>query len=154
MNIHRVKLTRELAAFVNARIERFVPERAATEQWLAPYVQRFAILPLFCGWSESIGILASGEIRRFATEGEYEGLQRLASLLDFKLSIVEGARRYPALAVVLLKPPAEAASCVRCKGTGHLDQLSNGMWTSCDCVTGWLVPPTPEPIYELRNSAD
>lgn len=108
MNASRVCLSPELAEFIADRIARYRQEAAQNQLWLAPFVERFGILPLFVGWLETIGILPDGRVRKFSADGntvEYEGLREPEGNEEVAMALAEGAKRFPELSSALLPRP-------------------------------------------------
>src|SRR5271168_4579105 len=71
-----------------------VPEQL---RWQSQYVAEFAALPLYIGWTETIGLRADGEIVRWSTEGEYPGLRSVEDQVWVRAGLVEGSKQYPGL---------------------------------------------------------
>jgi hypothetical protein len=66
----RIALPDHLATFIAARIAGFDSEAPERLRWAARYVTEFSALPLYRGWTETIGILANGEMVAWSTEEE------------------------------------------------------------------------------------
>jgi hypothetical protein len=89
----------------------FSSEAPEQLRWEAPYVAEAAALPLYLGWTETIGIRADGEIIRWSTEGDYPGVQPVEDRYLWLTALVDGSRRYPELRALLPTRPAGAVDC-------------------------------------------
>jgi hypothetical protein len=134
----RVAVSSELSAFIAARIANFAAE--ATEPYQhgeAPTVAEFAALPLLRHWYETIGLRADGEMVQWHTDEPqpYPGVRPVEARYDWLSALVEGARRYPELRVLL---PVRPASAVACKCAGH-PQFAPGKFICPECCgLGWV----------------
>ena len=59
-------------------------------------------MPLYFGWTETIGIRPNGEIVRWSTEGDYNGTRLVENQSWMLTALVAGADRYPELGSLLL----------------------------------------------------
>jgi hypothetical protein len=100
-----------LSGWIAARIAGFPTEAPEQLRWQAPYVAKAVALPLYLGWTETIGIRADGEIVCWSTEGEYPGVRPVEDRYFWLSSLVSGSRRYPELRVLLPKRPVKAVDC-------------------------------------------
>jgi hypothetical protein len=141
MNTEQVSLSNELSAFVAERIARYATECDENRQWLAPYVQKHQVLPLLHGWVETIGIRSDGAIRKFYSDGEpleYEGVRVVDDVSHFIGALVQGARAYPELCVLIPVTPRNAVTCESCRGIGLFPSKPELV---CECGgVGWKVP--------------
>jgi hypothetical protein len=135
-----VPIAPELSAFVAARIAAYSSECPANQQWLAPYVQKLNILPLFSDWLETTGLMADGSVRKFSADGEhseYQGLRLVEDRSLFLHTLVHGGKRYPPLLSLVPQRPDDAVSCQNCGGLGYFVSHPNAV---CLCGgTGWLL---------------
>ncbi len=133
----KVEMPAEEAMFIRERIERFPVEGSENLQWELPYVRLYEALPIYIGWTETVGIKTDGTLIRWSTENEWTGTRELQ---DTKLAIaalVAGADRYPALRRLLPSRPDGAQTCGACAGLGRFAQLPNMI---CECGgVGWVV---------------
>jgi hypothetical protein len=114
MKTDRVQLSKDLSVFVSTRIANYAHECEAQHQWLIPYVEKHAILPLYLGLVETFGILPDGRIRKFSADGEhseYEELMSVEEFNQFMAAIVNGAKRYPGLTSAIPARPGNASTC-------------------------------------------
>jgi hypothetical protein len=141
MNTDRVKLSRELSAFVADRIAQYGTESDEKRSWLVPYVDKYKILPLLVDWTETIGIMPDGAIRKFSADGdfsEYEGLRTVDDAVHFLGALVQGTRRYPVLHALIPARPDDATTCGSCLGRELFPQYPDVV---CECGgVGWKVP--------------
>ena len=125
--------------FISDRITRFPEESTPELLWQLPFVREFNALPLFVGWTETLGIRADGSLVRWSTESEYSGAQPITKLVDVNLALVSAARRYPGLQHVIPSRPPHATTCTTCGGTGSPAIPSYDLVCSCGGA-GWVVP--------------
>jgi len=107
----RVALSRELTAYVGARIAAFAEESPPTHLWLSRFVAQFGALPLSLGWFDTVGLKSDGEIIEWSTEDQYEGMRPVEDRYHWLSALVDGTRRYPELRAVLPNRPANAVDC-------------------------------------------
>src|SRR5688572_5728222 len=137
--VNRLDVTEEESAYIAARVGAFVAEAALEWQWQAPFVERFGALPLFLGWTEALAIQPDGSLVRWAIEGDYEELRAIDIQIEVNLALVSGAKRYPRLARLVPKAPADAMICTQCHGTGRLNASDDPLVCSCGGA-GWVRP--------------
>lgn len=111
----RIDIPGDLAAFIASRIDNYAAE--ATEQyhlWEAPAVAEHVALPLIRHWNETIGLRADGEFVRWHTDLDepHSGVRPVECRLDWVSALVEGARLYPELGVLLPVRPFDASDCI------------------------------------------
>ena len=135
----RVQMTEDELAYIKARVESFPSEAAADWQWQCDFVQQFGALPLFLGWSETLGIRPDGALVRWSTEGEYSGVRPVDSQVDVNLALIHGARRHPKLIKLVPQPPSEAIVCAQCHGTGRVAISDDPLVCACGGA-GWVAP--------------
>jgi len=135
--MHRAGVSPEDCAFIAARILAFGSEAPPERRWLLPFVEEFGALPLYLGWTETLGILPDGSLVRWSTESEYSGLRPVTNQADASVALVEGSRRYPELAHLIPKRPAHATTCTACAGTGRAPVPSGELICACG-GTGWV----------------
>lgn len=135
----RLSVSPELAAHIAWRIERFCSEASQTHQWLVPNVAEFNALPLYLGWTETLGIRPDGEIIRWSTEGDYAGILPVEERSWLLIALVAGADRYPELGQLLPVRGPDAVDC-RCRA---IPLCVSGEVVCSECGgLGWL--PGPE----------
>jgi hypothetical protein len=107
----RIAVPPELSAFIAARVASYPTEAPERLRWESPFVTDFGALPLYPGWTETIGIRPDGEIVQWSTEGDYPGLRAVEDRLWVLSALVAGAKRYPELRALLPERPAGAVDC-------------------------------------------
>jgi hypothetical protein len=131
----RLTLTPELSALIASRIARYSiegPEHARDEALL---VAASAALPLYRGWTETIGIRADGEMVAWSTESDYSGVRPVQERVWVLLSLVAGSERHPEPRALLPERPADAIDC-RCQ---HHPVVTSGNVLCGECGgIGWL----------------
>jgi hypothetical protein len=137
--VNPIDVTEEESAYIAARVRAFVAEAAPEWQWQAPFVERFGALPLFLGWTEALAIQPDGSLVRWSIEGDYEELRVIDIQIEINLALISGAKRYPRLARLIPKAPADAVICVQCHGTGRLNTADDPLICSCGGA-GWVRP--------------
>jgi hypothetical protein len=125
-------------AFVTERIALYAAECPDNRYWLTPYVEKYQILPLLLQWFETTGITPDGSIRKFSTEDNlspYEGLRKVEDAAGFFGALVQGARTYPQLSILIPERPRDAQTCEACGGVGVYPQRPEMV---CECGgVGW-----------------
>jgi hypothetical protein len=135
----RVAVSPELPAFITARIANYAAR--ATEpshRWEAPAVAEFAALPLIRHWCETFGLRSDGEVVRWHTDGPNAnpGVRPVEVRYNWLSALVEGARRYPELRVLL---PVRLPSARDCWCVGYpLFATSKVLCAEC-CGLRWVV---------------
>jgi hypothetical protein len=133
----RVEVSPELSAFIAARAAGFASEAPERRRWASPFVADFGALPLYLGWTETIGIRPDGEIVRWSTESEYLGVRPVQDSKWVLSALVTGAERYPELQALLPDRPPGAVDCpCRKEPMFASGKIQCG---SCGGV-GWLLP--------------
>lgn len=132
----QIPVSFEDSQYSAARVAAFAREAPLQLRWQSTYVERFAALPLYFGWTETIGLRADGEIIRWSIEGEYDGVRTVEEPVWVRAALVEGSKRYAGLRRLIPARPAGAHTCPVCNGTGHplgLPQIG------CSCGgVGWV----------------
>jgi len=133
----RVAVSSELSTFIAARVAGYPAEAPERLQWASPFVAEFAALPLYLGWTETIGIRPDGDLVRWSTEGDYAGVRPVEDRMWLLPALVDGARRYPELAILLPERPPGAVDC-QCR---NHPLLAPGQVLCGECGgVGWLPP--------------
>ena len=135
----RVEVTDDECAYIAARVTSFGSEAAADWQWQRDFVEQYAALPLFLGWSETLGIRSDGTLVRWSTEGEYRDVRPVDRQVDVNLALIHGSRRHPKLAGLIPRPPSDAIVCAQCHGTGRVAVSDDPLVCACGGA-GWVVP--------------
>src|SRR5687767_13058019 len=107
----RVQVSAADSAYIAARIAAFAREAPEPLRWQGPFVAEFNALPLYLGWTETIGLRADGEVVRWSTEGGYAGAPSVDDPLLVRVGLVEGAGRYPELRALLPTRGPDARDC-------------------------------------------
>jgi hypothetical protein len=127
----RFNLPAEVAALISARIAAY-----ATESSHSPYVARFSALPLYVGWTETIGLRPDGQVIRWRTEGEYDGVLPVEEHNNWLLAaLVAGTKKYPELQTLLPVRGPDAVDC-RCQSV-PIFAAGKIMCSECGGL-GWL----------------
>jgi hypothetical protein len=134
----RVEVTEDEFAYIVARVESFASEAAADWHWQGDFVKQFAALPLFLGWTETLGIRPDGSLIRWSTEGEYAGVRPIDRQVDVNLALIHGARRHPKRVRLVPRPPSDAIVCTQCHGTGRVAVFDDPLICACGGA-GWVV---------------
>jgi hypothetical protein len=133
----RFAMPPELSAFLETRIVGYAAEAPETLRWESRFVAEFAALPLYAGWTETIGIRPDGEVIRWSTEGDYSGVRVVEDWISVLSALVTGAKRHPELRVLLPERPPVAVDC-SCR---NLPLLASGQVLCGTCGgIGWLLP--------------
>lgn len=123
------------STFIADRIRAFDRESPERIRWLSSDVVRYGALPLYIGWTETIGVRPDGAIVKWSSEGEYEGCHPVDEIVLVRTALVEGAKRYPPLMGLIPTRPVGARTCEHCGGLGYFPQFPALI---CDCGgVGW-----------------
>ena len=138
--MHRVPMTDRQSAFIRERVSQFEQEAPKDFRWEIPHVREHAALPVFRGWTETLAIREDGSLVRWSTEGEWPGARELDEPTWVNLALVQAARLYPELKGLIPARPDDAETCVQCRGTGQVPDLSATLKAVICCCggTGWL----------------
>jgi len=109
--VARITVSPEVSAFIAARIAGYPSEAPERLRWESPFVAKFAALPLYLGWTETIGIRTNGEVVRWSTEVEYPDARPVEEAMWVLSALVVGAERYPKLRTLLPARPPDAVDC-------------------------------------------
>jgi len=133
----RFAMPPELSAFLEARIVGYATEAQENLRWESRFVAEFAALPLYAGWTETIGIRPDGEVIRWSTEGDYPGVRPVVDWISVLSALVTGTTRHPELRLLLPERPPGAVDCW-CR---NHPLLASGQVLCGTCGgIGWLVP--------------
>ncbi len=128
-----------MSALIAARIEAFSTEAPEKLRWESPYVVEFSALPLYLGWSETIGIRSDGELVYWSTEGDFSGVRPVDDRRWMLSALVGGIKWYPNLRALLPERPTNAVDC-SCR---KIPLLASGKVLCGDCGgVGWQLPPS------------
>jgi hypothetical protein len=132
----QVPVPAETAEYIARRVGAFREEAPEQLLWQTQHVAEFAALPLYIGWTETIGLRADGEIVRWSTEGEYIGVRPVEDQVWVRTGLVEGFKRYPGLKCLIPPRPPGAHTCPVCSGAGYPPSLPH---IGCSCGgVGWI----------------
>jgi hypothetical protein len=138
----RIAVSAELSAFIATRVARFAVEAPERLRWQLPFVIQFSTIPLYLGWTETIGIRADGEVVSWSTEGEYSGVRSVDHRTWVVPALVAGLSWYPELRALLPERPMNASDCP-CR---QHPLLASGKFLCGACGgLGWLPPSAAEP---------
>ena len=137
----RLAVTPELSAYIRERIDRFGSEAPPAEaRFQGPYIKAHDALPLYSSWLATSGLRPDGELVWWAIEpGPVEDADHPTWV---NVSLVQGARRYPPLKVLIPPRPTDAYDCDGCGGAGTIPNLPEPLKdVICRCGgIGWLSP--------------
>lgn len=132
----RVPVTVETSEYIARCVGAFCDEAPEQLRWQAHYVAEFRALPLYIGWTETIGLRPDGEIVRWSTEGEYTGVRPVEDPVWVRAGLVEGSKRYPGLRSLIPARRPDARTCPVCAGAGYPPGLPH---IGCSCGgVGWV----------------
>jgi hypothetical protein len=132
-----LKLTAEERDFILAKVANFKAEAPEELRWQLKYVQTHQALPLFLGWTETLGIRADGALVRWSTEGDWPGVREFDDRTWINIALVEGAKTYPQLQRLVPRRPPSATTCETCCGSGTI-RGPLGQVTEIICTCGGL----------------
>lgn len=110
----RVAPPPELRDFIAQRIAFFPTEATEQMRRQSEYVSEFSALPLYYGWTDTIGIRADGELISWSTEWEYAGTRPVKDRVWMIVALISGSERYEPLRALLPNRPTDAADCDAC----------------------------------------
>ena len=131
----KVAVTNEMSEFIGDRIASFASEAEERIRWLAPYVSEHDALPLYLGWTATIGIQADGEIVSWSTEGDYAGVRSVEDCNWELAALAVGSKRYPKLRGLL---PIRSPGAIDCRCQNHPLFASGQVICEECCGLGWL----------------
>ena len=131
----RVAVTEDASAYIAARIAAFLTEADERHRWLAVYVADFGALPLYLGWTETIGIRPDGEVISWSTESEFAGVRSVEEWTWVLSALVAGSDRYPELRRLL---PEQGPGAVDCSCRNQLLFVSGKVLCGECGGVGWL----------------
>ena len=134
----RVPLSAEVAWLIADRVVRFPVDAPDRMKWLVGYVAEFGALPIYVGWTETVGIRPDGQFVRWSTAGEYAGALPLEDTDWVVIALVVGVELYPELRSLL---PQRGPGAVDCACRAH-PLLASGKVVCGECGgLGWLPRP-------------
>lgn len=137
-SLYCLNLTQEQSTHIEHLIDSFQGEAPETHQWLSPFVLRYKALPMYLGWFETTGLLANGQVVKWSTEQEYEGVKPVDDLILFRASLMEAVNRYAGCEFLIPERPENAIDCDICEGTGTIQHPEMSK-VICQCGgVGWL----------------
>jgi hypothetical protein len=132
-----LQLTEDDCGYINERIVSFANEAPADWKWQSEFVRQFRALPLFLGWTETLGIQPDGRLVRWSTEGEYVGVRPIERQVDVNLALIRGAQRHSRLEKLIPRAPADAILCAQCHGSGRVAVSDEPLICACGGA-GWV----------------
>jgi hypothetical protein len=111
LEMERLELKAHDSDYISARIANFSDESPEQLRLHLLYVIEHVALPLYLGWTETIGLRPNGAVVRWSAEGDYSGVLPVESPSDVLMGLVQGAKRYPELAGLLPKRGNKDAAC-------------------------------------------
>lgn len=137
----RLAMTSELSNWIADRIAAFPNESSEHLQELSPCVVRYAALPLYVGWWDTVAIKANGDIVSWSTDDEYSGYSGVRLVEDRYLwltALVAGSQHYEQLKTLL---PVRTATAIDCRHAAH-PVFASGKVFCPECFgLGWVEPP-------------
>ena len=110
-------------------------------EWVRRGVREHGFLPLHLGWVVVIGIRPDGEFVEWRPDEAPEVFRPHTDPYWRRVTLCEGAKKYPELAAIIPARPAEARDCRTCGGTGRIAAAPQ---LTCPCGgLGWLLPGEP-----------
>jgi len=147
----RLELDATQTAFIADRVRHFDRESPETWRWQSEHVRRYGALPLYLGWTETLGIQPDGSLVRWSTEQEYEGVKPIEVTSECALAVVQAVQRYSVLKDFSPRRPSDVPDCRTCAGAGRVPQLPDLI---CECVgLGW-VPRSLEDLPVIATEHD
>ncbi len=123
---------------IEERIADFLASPDSKLEWLKAPVRAHRFLPLYVGWSSTLGLQPDGSFVRWDQEAATPGLKPLSSRYWRRMAISQGVKHYPELASLIPLRPAEAVTCSVCGGSGT---LAGAPQIVCECGgAGWSIP--------------
>jgi hypothetical protein len=136
----------EIAGIVETALSQFLAETSADSLGLRQLAADLHAMPLYCGWFRCLAIRASGEIISFDIDPP-SGIQppgeirTVTDRLTRNMALYQGAKKHPALRVLVPDKPPDAVVCSACRGEVVLSGRYTDLICSCGGL-GWLPPGT------------
>ena len=123
---------------IERRIQEFLADSDPRFDWVKAAVRKHGFLPLYLGWVAAIGLRSDGSFVRWDHEDDREVVKPLSDRYLERMALCQGAKKYPELASLIPRRPAQAQDCESCKGTGQIAGLPQII---CGCGgLGWILP--------------
>ena len=112
-----------------------------SKKWLHPVIRKHHFLPLYHGWTDTLGLRPNGTFVRWHQEAEGQPLAPLGDPFWQRFALCQGAKLYPELTVLIPDRPPGAIDCEPCGGSGEIGVLPTVI---CECGgVGWRLPGEP-----------
>jgi hypothetical protein len=123
---------------IEQRISDFLIADDPKLAWLNEAVQKHTFLPLYVGWIAVLGIRPDESFVRLDLGGNGDEAMTLSNPYWQRMSLCQGAKKYPELCILIPERPASAQTCDGCGGRG---QLPGAPQLICECGgIGWVIP--------------
>lgn len=135
----------ELRHAICGYIDEYLAAQDERTDWVRKAVREHKFLPVHLGWVAALGIRPDATVVRWEHEDRPGEAPRVESSPYWqRFAVAEGARRYPALAVLVPARPDHARDCSGCGGAGELPRTKDGVELVCQCGgLGWLLDGEP-----------
>lgn len=135
----------ELRDAIGGYIDEYLASEDEGTAWVRKAVREHVFLPVHVGWVAALGIRPDGTVVRWEHEDRPgEAPRAEANPYWQRFVVAEGARKYPALGVLVPARPDHARDCSACGGTGELARTNDGVELLCQCGgLGWLLDGEP-----------
>ncbi|WP_438026080.1 hypothetical protein [Sorangium sp. So ce233] len=123
---------------IEAWIADFLVSADPKLEWLKAPVRAHRFLPLYVGWSSTLGLRPDGSFVRWDQEAASPGLRPLSIGYWQRMAICQAAKTRPELASLLPPRPVDAVTCSVCGGAGT---IAGAPQIVCECGgAGWSIP--------------
>jgi hypothetical protein len=129
----RLQMSPSLTEIVRSHLSAFLANPPDNLEWQCVTAQQVGALPLYMGWTATIGLRPDGSIVEWNTD-EPDLALRAPDDKWAMIALTEGVRTYPDLAPLLPRRPSDAQSCGQCGGTGRVPVIPGGL--PCDRCSG------------------
>jgi hypothetical protein len=120
------------------RIDEFLANDNPALDWVKTTVRYHRFLPLYLGWTATLGIRPDGSLIRWNSEESPDAVIPLTDSFLERMALCQGTRKYPELRALLPRRPSSARDCDLCGGTGEFPGAPRIV---CHCAgIGWLIP--------------
>lgn len=123
---------------ISRLIDQFLRDSDERLSWLRRRIRDSRFLPLYVGWSATLGIRCDHTYVRIDNEVEDAPPEEVSDAFSRRLAICQGVKKYPELSDLLPQRPSQAVDCSSCGGAG---EIAGAPEIVCECGgIGWLIP--------------
>jgi hypothetical protein len=120
-------------------IARFLAADEPKSVWAKPAVEKHGFMPLYFGWTATLGVRPDGSFVRWNHEDGLDSIEPCTTPFLQRMALAQAAKKYAELAAFVPARPPEGVVCPRCGGSGRLPGGAAHIICVCGGL-GWTVP--------------